>query len=309
MSLLTIIKDQELNLKHKIIACMFLNNTTLITQFFNIYIKVKSLFVNQIDKSFRITKENECHYKVKVSDNAKNINTATVYRALNLSRGLEWRINYLANRYGVEHFNIKFNENDNIIDIGANIGEFSMYASRFGANVFAVEHDKFVFQMLKKNFENFDNAKLINKSIADKSEDNKKIYYNTLSGSSTIIEPLKNNLKNFKNVNYEKQRPENLSIGETSYIALDDIIEKYSLKKVKMIKSDCEGAEPEMLDGLNKYSNLVEYISIDCGPERNGEWTTNQVIEKLKEKNFFIISSDDVSWKRSTIIAKNKNII
>ena len=58
-----------------------------------------------------------------------------------------------------------------------------------------------------------------------------------------------------------------------SGITLDDFIIKIILKSGS-VKCDAEGAEPEMLQGLNKHINKVGYFTIDTGPERNGEETT-----------------------------------
>lgn len=39
-------------------------------------------------------------------------------------------------------------------------------------------------------------------------------------------------------------------------------------KKIKLIKLEAEGFEIEILHGLKKYLNKVEYIVVDCGFER-----------------------------------------
>ena len=63
-------------------------------------------------------------------------------------------------------------------------------------------------------------------------------------------------------------------------------------QKIKLIKLEAEGFEPEILQGLKKYLNYVEYISIDCGFERglNQESTIAECSNYLIKNNFKIIN-------------------
>ena len=45
--------------------------------------------------------------------------------------------------------------------IGANIGEFSIFVAKKGANVFAIEHDKAVFKMLALNAKKYSQIKAL----------------------------------------------------------------------------------------------------------------------------------------------------
>ena len=59
---------------------------------------------------------------------------------------------------------------------------------------------------------------------------------------------------------------------------------------------EAEGLEPEILKGLKKNINKVEYISVDCG-ERGIEKksTKNDCSSYLLKNNFKIIDYDPVS--------------
>jgi hypothetical protein len=90
---------------------------------------------------------------------------------------------------------------------------------------------------------------------------------------------------------------------------LDDFIEKNNIKRVDFLKVDCEGAEPEMLEGLKKYRNIIKYFSIDCGAERNGKFTYKEVINSFsKNKNFQLLSKPAYEIK-NRVIVQNNNFI
>ena len=81
---------------------------------------------------------------------------------------------------------------------------------------------------------------------------------------------------------------------------LDEIIEPLN-KNVKLIKIEGEGAEPEILEGLNKHLRKVEYITVDAGFERgaNEESTLVPCINYLTKNGFKLI---DYSKKDVNII-------
>ena len=77
--------------------------------------------------------------------------------------------------------------------------------------------------------------------------------------------------------------------------------------EIKLLKLEAEGAEPEILYGLNKKINLIDYISIDAGFERGKslESTLVPCINYLSKKNFELIGYSNT---RIVILFKNKRI-
>ena len=296
--------DPELSLKHRILALFAFNNKALVVLLLNLYVKILSFFnLRNKSKVFNIKKINNKHYEVKTEEGI--FHTPTVYRTLNLSSGLEWRTNLLAKSYGISYFKTVFSKkNPVVIDIGANIGEFSMYCVKKNSKVYSVEHDKAVFPMLKLNVEKFfPNIVPFNMSISDKTG-KQNLYYATLTGSTTIVEPIKTD--DFEKVELENFSSENKVFGETNGITLDDFIDQNKIDFIDLIKCDAEGAEPEIIKGLRKNSDRIGYITIDTIGERNGEDTTDEVVKLLKERNFEIIKIPDEQMGR-VVIAKNKN--
>jgi FkbM family methyltransferase len=150
--------------------------------------------------------------------------------------------------------------------------------------------------MLKLNLEKYkDDAMVFNLSISNKTEI-QKIFYSTYTASTTLIAPIKTIIENQFSPEFKT------SLTET--ITLDDFIDKNKIEFVDLIKCDAEGSEPEVLEGLKKNCKKVHYISIDTGPERNNEWTTNSVITLLEQKNFEIIKTPNT--KERVVVAKNK---
>ena len=60
--------------------------------------------------------------------------------------------------------------------------------------------------------------------------------------------------------------------------------------KIKLLKLEAEGAEPEIVQGIGEKLDLIEYISADLGFERNRESTFAPVTNYLLERNFEVIN-------------------
>ena len=65
-----------------------------------------------------------------------------------------------------------------------------------------------------------------------------------------------------------------------------------------------EGAEPEMLIGAKQTLKITKYISLDCGPERDGKTTYKECSKILIDNNWHIIHSFQTG--RYNLLAKNK---
>ena len=78
--------------------------------------------------------------------------------------------------------------------------------------------------------------------------------------------------------------------------------------KIKLLKIEGEGAEPEILEGCRDILKRVEYISVDVGPERGVAQTSpkNDVITYLVENNFEVILENP--YHRVTVLFKNKSL-
>ena len=179
---------------------------------------------------------------------------------------------------------IKFNKDDIVIDIGANIGDFYLGFEQ-KIKYYAYEPSPIVFSNLEYNIKN---QNLYNLGLSNTECDKIDFFLKDESGDSSILL-----IKN-----YTKK----ITIGTTT---LDKEIAKIQ-QKIKLIKLEAEGFEPEILQGLKKYLNYVEYISIDCGFERglNQESTIAECSNYLIKNNFKMINFD----ARPRIVALFKKI-
>ena len=80
--------------------------------------------------------------------------------------------------------------------------------------------------------------------------------------------------------------------------------------KPDLIKIDAEGAEPEVIYGIDQCFSKIQYISADCGPERNGKPTLNEVKKHLWDLEQSAMKSGPFGDKPTTasrVISENRN--
>tara|TARA_B100000767_G_scaffold264167_1_gene278737 strand:- start:202 stop:1020 length:819 start_codon:yes stop_codon:yes gene_type:complete len=198
-------------------------------------------------------------------------------------RGFKKRKDMLLSSYLIK--DLEFKDDDIVIDIGANNGDFYLCFDK-KIKYYAYEPSPIVFSNLEYNIKN---QNLYNLGVSNSEGHKIDFYLNDEFGDSSII-PMNG---------YTKK----ISIETTT---LDNEIEKIQ-KKIKLIKVEGEGFEPEILQGLKKYLNYVEYITIDCGYERgvNQESTLSECSNYLMKNNFKMIDS---GLPRIVILFKNLEI-
>lgn len=134
---------------------------------------------------------------------------------------------------------ITINEGDTVIDCGAHIGSFTRLALANKANVIAIEPADNNFELLKINTEGQKNLKLINallwtgKEVAFK-VDLKRGELNKIDGDG-VMQPS---------------------------VRLDDLITKFKIEKIDLLKMDIEGAEYEVLYNF-KHLKIVEQLTME----------------------------------------------
>jgi FkbM family methyltransferase len=199
-------------------------------------------------------------------------------------KGFDKRILELSSTYHIDKINFK--DDDNIIDIGANNGDLYL-CFKDKINYYGFEPSPEIFLNLKHNVPN---QNIFNLGLWNKSNKDIDFYLSDEFGDSSIIPINKFSKK--------------ISIKTTT---LNEVIEKIN-SRIKLLKIEAEGAEPEILEGLSDKLNMVEYITIDCGFERgvNQDSTISECSNYLIKNNFSMVGFNN---PRIVVLFKNNNLI
>ena len=151
----------------------------------------------------------------------------------------------------------KLDKNDLILDVGANLGYYSIIAASHGYEVYAFEpfeknYDKFYSSILLNSYHK--NIKLFKNIVSNKSHEKKSL--NIVPGP----------IVNYGCITVDDKE------GNIETIAIDDLNIK---KNIDILKIDVEGYEYEVIEGLKNLilNNQVKNIIIECSPKfRNIEY-------------------------------------
>ena len=227
--------------------------------------------------------------KYKIIDTKSNETIFFGYREQGLmcySNGLVERGYSLAKEYMIN--DLTFSKGDYIFDIGANAGDFRLFFNNINAeiNYYCFDPGLVEFNSLKRNIKD---GKYYNFALGD-SDTTQSFYYKPEFGDSSLVEML----------DYEFKYEVNVKKFET-FLFENDL----SKTKIKLIKVEAEGFEPEIIYGIGENLKNVEYIAADLGFERglNQDTTAPQVLEYLILNNFEIIN---INKDRFCFLLKNK---
>ena len=162
---------------------------------------------------------------------------------------------WLIEEYKKSGFQI--NQNDVVLDIGAHIGLFTLYASQFctKGSIFSFEPMKDNYELLLENIKlnNLKQVKFFNLAVSN-SNDPIKLYINDDESGHSIF----------------SQSSQNLMVNS---ISLKRIFDENQIKYCNFLKLDCEGAEYEIIKNLplsyfEKIDKMIiEYHMADSNPE------------------------------------------
>ncbi len=178
--------------------------------------------------------------------------------------------------------NIKFTNNDFVIDCGANVGELflSFKNKEIKVNYCGIEPDKNAFYCLNKNT----NSENLNLCLSNKVGE-VEFFIDELGANSSIHE---------SSTTYDKKVVNSITLNSA-----------FKNKKIKLLKIDAEGHELEVLEGGSEILKNIDYISVDCGPERGIDQNTTfiKVNNFLLNNNFQLI---DINKERLIALYKNE---
>jgi FkbM family methyltransferase len=172
---------------------------------------------------------------------------------------------------GKEYFlpEIKFNDNDVVIDCGANVGDLKIYFDENKLNVeyIGIEPSPKEYYCLTKNI---NNSKSYNLGLWNINGHLDFFVSSENADSSFIIPPVYND-----KIKIITKR-------------LDSLLDK----KIKLLKIEAEGGEIEVLMGCEKLLSKIDYITADLGFERGvaKDSTLVPVTNYLLKKNFKLVN-------------------
>lgn len=166
---------------------------------------------------------------------------------------------------------------DLILDVGANIGNHSLYFSNFSKQVFSYEPNPNTFELLKFNTKNLSSINIYNIGISNKNENKFLNESNFNIGDSAIV-------SSDEKEDIEKN---NKILHEISCMKLDDL-EHLSDEKISMIKIDVEQHEYEVMDGASKLIDKNQPVLIFEHNIETSKKQTLKINKFIKEKGYVI---------------------
>lgn len=172
-----------------------------------------------------------------------------------------------------------FNRGGVVVDIGANIGTFSLFAAQYADKVFAVEPEPHNLEALKNNINiNNMNDKVIPVPYGISDFKGTAVIHDSGGGSSI---------------------KDDGSFGaEIEIMTLDNLFSLYEIDSVDVLKIDVEGSELEIILGASQDNlNKCKYITMEFDV-RSGK-NLGQITQKLSETHHVRTMG---SWERGGMI-------
>ena len=206
--------------------------------------------------------------------------------------------------HGTHDFKIIKNnvkDGDNVIDLGANIGYFTLILAKLvgpTGKVFAFEPDPRNLALLKKNVEynNYKNVIIVPKAVSNVNDKCTLYTGQKTFGQNKIYKP--------KNTKTQKFIP-----IDSETVRLDDFFKTNGLlDKISFIKMDVEGAEFLALSGMKEILKLNKNIKIFTEAEisylEDAGSSYDQFIDLLTENDFTFSLADN---RTETLTKVNKS--
>ena len=179
------------------------------------------------------------------------------------------------------------NSGATVIDIGANIGCYSLLAAQTAARVFACEPHPENLSILSKNvaLNNMTNVEIVSHAISGK------------AGKAPLIIP-ENNTFTGRYSLYPGRGGRSI---EVTLITLEDLVREANLKEIDVLKIDCQGSEYEILYGSANILSKVRQIIVECElfPD-NTHWSQGELEIFLRELGYVVISSANLIYASRT---------
>jgi len=182
-------------------------------------------------------------------------------------------------KLGASYFlqGIRFESHDLIVDVGANWGDLYGYLSLHCMDIryIAIEPSPADFRALEANV----TSGQLHLAAASDAEGESDFFVNSTDGDSSLLLPSTGSVETIR----------------VQTVRLDALLQ--GEHRIRLLKVEAEGFEPEVLVGSEGILSKVEFIAVDGGPERgpNEDTTIEFAINFLTNHGFTIMKLDVVS--------------
>lgn len=181
-------------------------------------------------------------------------------------------------RVYLKHFEALFSDNlsPTIVDIGGNVGFFSLYmlSQNPKAKVVAFEPMPFNYAQLKSYNDHYSqfNWTVVNKAVSDQN-DPLVLYSSTIDGFSTMASLFEHQGKKHK--------------IEVPAVTYSQIVEEFKFEQIDLLKMDCEGSEYAILYAMtDEQLTQIKNMTIESHPGSTKENSHQGLLAFLKDKGF-----------------------
>lgn len=167
---------------------------------------------------------------------------------------------------------IELQKNDTVIDVGGNLGLFSIYAQPYAKKIYCIEPSKQHFNCISKTTKHNKYTNIIPVKLAISHENTTtKFYHNDNVTMFSLSESVSPNKDDFEDV---------------ECVTLEKFINDNAIKQVDFLKLDIEGAEGKVLcgDGFSNVASKVKQMVVEFH-SWNG-YNPNQILNHLKDLGF-----------------------
>jgi FkbM family methyltransferase len=167
--------------------------------------------------------------------------------------------------------------NSIILDIGASIGIFSLFAAHLGGRVFSFEPDPESFRYLTNNARKNSRLQINPFPFAISScRSNRNLFIRTERTGSSF---------------YQRSEGTGSGMIDVECKALEDVLTENNIEKCDFLKMNCEGAEYEiLLNTTNETLSHFKYLVIECH-EKLTTYTFSDVVQRLKAGGYQVSTS------------------
>jgi len=185
-----------------------------------------------------------------------------------------------------------------VFDVGANIGEFSMYVREVlpTVDIFAFEPQPTCAQHIRSRFSNDTHVHVLEYAVGDK-EETKEFLLNTYTPSASLLPLTKTHLESFPHAQETKPIAVSVKTLDSIYMQYEDIIQK-----PLFLKLDIQGYELPALAGAEKVLEHSQIVLAEACFEElyQGQGLFDDIFHILKQKGFYYHGSISTKFDSKT---------